>query len=428
MFTAGSLIYDIPIVFYNEDKTPYIPMNFRGEWKGPVLLYNALAQSMNVPSLKILDAIGFDAAINRAAALLDYTDSAQVRKMFPRVYPLGLGIISTSPLRMARAFAVFGNEGRAVTPIAIRTIEDRNGRVVIDVERDLRQSQRRLGDRIQVISPQNAYIMTRIMQKTVEEGSLASGSGWGAKFTFSDDRGSFRMQVAGKTGTPQNWSDAWAIGYSPYYTTAVWFGFDRPGNSLGLELTGATLAGPVWGDYMREIHRGLARRNFTRPSSGIVETAVCAKSGLLRTSACNQGEVSLPFLDGTQPTTYCDLHGARSAYDKPIPVDSMPFLSGVDESLFNSLSMPTLQLDLFPELQQNDNQRSGSQPANRNTTTRNTAATQNRRNQPPVSFNNPHLDDDLPETNVIDDPVYLLEEEEVEDDTSYYLPSWNPLD
>jgi penicillin-binding protein 1A len=52
------------------------------------------------------------------------------------------------------------------------------------------------------------------------------------------------------------------VGYSPYYTTAVWFGFDRPGNSLGVELTGATLAGPVWGDYMREIHRGLPRRDF----------------------------------------------------------------------------------------------------------------------------------------------------------------------
>jgi penicillin-binding protein 1A len=104
--TAASLIYDVPIVFHNEDGTPYIPLNFRGEWKGSVLVYEALAHSMNVPSLKVLDTIGFDAAIDRAAALLDITDPNQIRRTFPRVYPLGLGIISASPLRMARAFAV----------------------------------------------------------------------------------------------------------------------------------------------------------------------------------------------------------------------------------------------------------------------------------------------------------------------------------
>ncbi|MDR0322954.1 MAG: PBP1A family penicillin-binding protein, partial [Treponema sp.] len=278
LYTAASLIYDVPMVFYNEDGTPYIPLNFRGEWKGSTLLYNALAQSMNVPSLKILDAIGFDATIDRSAALLDITDSAQIRRTFPRVYPLGLGIISTSPLKMARAFAVFANQGRSVTPIAIRSIEDRNGRVVFDVERDLRQSQRRTGDRIQVVSPQNAYIMTRIMERVVSEGSLSIGAGWGSKFVYRDENGQYTLPVAGKTGTTQNWSDAWVVGYSPYYTTAVWFGFDRPGNSLGIELTGATLAGPVWGDFFREIHRGLPRRNFSRPSSGVIDVSVCAKS------------------------------------------------------------------------------------------------------------------------------------------------------
>jgi len=190
---------------------------------------------MNVPSIKVLDTIGFDAAIDRAATLMGITDPNQIRRTFPRVYPLGLGIISASPLRMARAFAVFGNQGREVTPIAIRLVEDR-----------------------QVISPQNAYIMSRIMEKTVEEGTLANGAGWGSKFTFRDANGkAFRMPAAGKTGTPQNWSDAWAVGYTPYYTTAVWFGFDKPGNSLGVDLTGSSLAGPVWGDFMREIHQGL---------------------------------------------------------------------------------------------------------------------------------------------------------------------------
>ena len=406
-FTASTLIYDVPIVFHNEDGTPYIPLNFRGEWKGPVLLYNALAHSMNIPSLKVLDAIGFDAAIDRASALLDITDPAQIRRTFPRVYPLGLGIISSSPIRMARAFAVFGNQGRSVTPIAIRTVEDRNGRVVFDVERELRQRQRRMGENIQVVSPQNAYIMTRIMEKTVESGSLASSSGWGSKFTFRDENDrSFRLPVAGKTGTIQNWSDAWAVGFSPYYTTAVWFGFDKPGNSLGVELTGATLAGPVWADYMREIHKGLPRKSFSRPSSGIIDVTVCAKSGLLRTGACNEGEVTLPFMEGTQPGQYCEIHGDTSPYQNRIPISTVPFGGGIDESAFlDSLPMPQLPLDLLPELRdtaqpgrtQNNNNQSGSQnrstPADRANTNSRSAA-------PPLSsLNNPFLDDDIPPVN-----------------------------
>jgi len=116
--------------------------------------------------------------------------------------------------------------------------------------------------------------------------------------------------MAGKTGTTQNWADAWTVGFSPYYTTAIWFGFDRPGNSLGLNLTGSTLAGPIWADYMREIHLGLPFRDFVRPSSGIVDATVCIRSGLLLTEYCNEGEATLPFLSGTQPVHTCDYHGA----------------------------------------------------------------------------------------------------------------------
>jgi penicillin-binding protein 1A len=350
-FNPTSLIYDIPIVFHNEDGTPYIPLNFKGEWKGSVLLYDALAQSMNVPSLKILDSIGFDAAINRAAALLGIEDPEAKRRTFPRVYPLGLGIISVSPLQMAKAFATFANEGRGVTPIAIRAVEDRNGRVALDTERDLRLQQRRMGSDIQVVSPQNAYVMTSLLKKTVEIGTLAYGSGWGSKFTFKDEKGSrFKIPAAGKTGTTQNWSDAWVVGYTPYYTTAIWFGFDKPGNSLGLSLTGATLSGPIWGDFMREIHQGLPAKDFVRPSTGLRDVTVCAKSGLLKNSACNEGEVTLPFLEGTQPTQYCTIHGENTSFGYELNVNAPGGDTlGLDRDLLmKGLTLPSLPADLFP--------------------------------------------------------------------------------
>jgi penicillin-binding protein 1A len=403
-------------VFHNEDGTPYIPLNFRGEWKGSVLLYDALAHSMNVASLKILDTIGFDAAIDRSAALLNITDPAQIRRNFPRVYPLGLGIISASPLRMARAFAVFGNQGRSVTPISIRSVEDRNGRVVLDVERDLRQQQRRMGNSIQVISPQNAFIMSRILEKTVEEGSLANGAGWGAKFTFRDENGrAFRMPVAGKTGTPQNWSDAWAIGYSPYYTTAVWFGFDKPGNSLGVELTGSTLSGPVWGDFMREVHRGLPYRDFPRPASGLIDVTVCATSGLLKIPACNEGEVTFPLLEGTQPTQHCNIHGNSSYYPSRTSSSIIPLGRFEDDALLGSLSMPALDFDLLPELRDEQPAQTRTQNNHRNMSSSGRNTNQSRLSPPPVwSFNNPLLDDNVQTTPVIPQP---------EQDTHPSLPS-----
>jgi penicillin-binding protein 1A len=347
-FTAATQINDLPIVFYNEDGTPYIPLNFLGQWNGSVLLYDALSKSMNVASIGVLDGVGFDAAIDRAAVLLDYTNPDEIRRRFPRVYPLGLGINTTSPLRMARAFSVFANQGREVTPIAIRSMEDRNGKVVLDIERDIRLEQRRKGDAVQLISPQNAHIMVSILKKTLElgpggHGTLYNPSGWGSKFTFRDENGqTFRMPMAGKTGTTQNWADAWTVGFSPYYTTAIWFGFDRPGNSLGLNLTGSTLAGPVWADYMRQIHLGLPFRDFVRPTTGIIDATVCAKSGLLKNPSCNEGEVTLPFLEGTQPVLFCDYHGNSRGMEtfRNIELGSM-FLDAGD--VIRNLTMPVLR-------------------------------------------------------------------------------------
>jgi len=312
-FTPGTLIYDAPVVFYNEDGTPYIPLNYKGEWKGQVLTWYALAKSMNVPSVKVLDGIGFDAAINRAAALLDITSPEQIRMTFPRVYPLALGISQVSPLKMARAFSVFANQGREVTPIAIRSIEDRSGRPILDPEKDLRAEQKKKGAGIQVISPQNAFVMTDLLKRVVKEGTLSYPTASGAVFTYKDADGKrYTIPSAGKTGTTQNWADAWTVGFTPYMTTAIWFGFDRPGNSLGVSQSGAAIAGIAWANYMSEIHRGLPYKDFIRPQSGLIDVTVCAVSGLLPTEFCDEGTVTLTYYEGTQPKSYCDLHQFKS--------------------------------------------------------------------------------------------------------------------
>jgi penicillin-binding protein 1A len=348
-FTAASLIYDSPVVFHYDGGAPYIPLNFKGEWKGPVLLWYALAHSMNVPSLKVLDGIGFDAAIERATALLGITDQATIDRDFQRYYPLGLGTVSLSPIQIARAYAIFGNQGREVTPISIRVVEDRNGRVILDPEKELRLAQKKKGAAIQVITPQNAYVMTTLLENTVQNGTLAWASGYGSKFSFKDEAGvKFTMPAAGKTGTTQNWADAWTVGYTPYYATAIWFGFAKPGNSLGTTQTGSMIAGPAWADYMRAIHQGLAFRDFVRPATGILEVEVCSKSGLLPTPYCDEGLDRLTFLEGTQPTAYCDLHANAAAEDaRSLEVMRSDTMMIDDSALIDSLKMPTLNLPGF---------------------------------------------------------------------------------
>ena len=400
-FTMATMIYDSPMAFHNEDGTPYVPNNYGGAWRGPVLLYMVLSLSLNIPSLHILEQIGFDAAISRSAALLDVTDPAAIRRTFPRVYPLGLGVNSTSPLQMARAFAVFANQGRAVTPISIREIQDRNGRVVFDIERDVRQAQRRMANNGQVITPQNAFVMTRLLEFGVTAGTLAFGTGAGSKFTYRDADGrTYRMPVAGKTGTTQNWSDAWVVGYTPYYTTAIWYGFDRPGNSLGINQTGAQLAGPVWGDYMSDIHRGLPQRNFTRPT-GVVDAVVCRSSGLLPTEACTDGRIYLTFLAGTIPGSYCVDHGREGQFGGGIGVGftSDPTRGGIDSSILDDIGVIRLDPDfILPHF-----------PID---TPRNT----NPVNEPNNAEREPAV---IPDT-----PVIYTPRQEDNDD---YLPSWNPL-
>jgi penicillin-binding protein 1A len=203
---------------------------------------------------------------------------------------------------------------------------------------------------------------------------------------------------------------------------------------------------------MREIHKGKPRREFTRPASGIIDVTVCAKSGLLRTGECNEGAVTLPFLSGTQPGQYCDYHGGASPYQARIPVRSVQYGGYDDDFLFGSLSMPSLPLDLLPELANNSNNRQQGNRNNRNTTTRN--------NQTSIRLqNNPLLDDDvsvIPDLQLdLDEPeeapeevmqevVHItpieavkqseiepeeLAEEAIADDTADDdLPSWNPLE
>lgn len=345
-FTAASILYDTPTVFKNSDGSDYIITNYKGTWEGPVQLWYALSTSMNIPSIRVLDGIGFDAAIERVTALLGIPESEREARSIVPVYPLGLGVCTVQPIQMARAFAIFGNQGKEVTPIAIRSVADKNGDVFYNPEKTLRYEQQEKGEDIQVITPQTAFVMTEILKRTVTTGTLYRGSNWGTYFRYKDANGkTFKMPMAGKTGTTQNWSDAWTVGYSPYYTAAFWFGFDQKGTSLGTSLTGATLAGPGWGKFMDKIHEGLPYREFSKPQTGVVEATVCSVSGELLTSACGGNKTTQWFLEGTEPTTMCTLHITRET-DKIISVERLRNESILTGNVTDTSELDSIYLDL----------------------------------------------------------------------------------
>lgn len=310
-FTASTEISDTPVVFHTADNKPYIPQNFRGEWLGNVPLWYALIHSMNVPSLKVLDGIGFEAAINRAVSLLGISNQELPSRGFVPGYPIGLGVCSVRPIEMARAYAVIANSGKDVTPIAIRTVEDKDGNVILNPEQDVLIEQQAKGDAIQIISPQNAYVMTKLLQQTVNNGGTLGAQK--SKFEYKTEKGQrYTMPAAGKTGTTQNWADAWTCGFTPYYAAAFWFGFDQPGQSLGLRITGATLAGYAWGDYFGTIHENLPTKDFDKPLSGVIEATVCSVSGKILTPACGDYKTTQWYLSGTEPTEVCTVHSNQS--------------------------------------------------------------------------------------------------------------------
>ncbi|MFW5827190.1 MAG: penicillin-binding protein 1A [Alkalispirochaeta sp.] len=355
VITPATMLYDSPVVFWNDDGTPYTPENYRGEWVGPVLARYALARSMNVPSLKVLERVGFDAALQTAGNLLGIPEAQWEERNLVRKYPVGLGVVEAAPIDMARAYAALANQGRQVTPIAVRYIEDRSGRIILEPEADFRREQRRSGGPEQIVSPQAAYVITDILQTAVESGTLRYAQ---------DVAGGFEQPTAGKTGTTQNWADAWTLGFTPYYTTAVWFGFDRGGdNSLGVNQTGAVTAGPVWAQYMRDIHQGLPVREFVQPE-GVIELEVSARSGLLPPANYSGATVEEVFIAGTQPTEFDRLEQFNRE-QQPVLVERLrTTLDSRDFSLDSSPSRTSRpRLDLGLDTSRFDSRRSEPAPS-----------------------------------------------------------------
>jgi len=292
IFTPASNILDSPVVFY-EGEEEWIPDNYGGLYQGRVRLREALRRSINVVTAKIVDRLGIDTVVRYASSIIGIVDPETVEERFPKVYSIALGVVELSPYEQSKGFATFANNGKEVTPIAILYVLDRDGNLIDNFEAELRKKQMSEGEK-QIIPVATNYIILDMLRDVLRPG------GTGYRAAIEND---FDKPAAGKTGTTQNWKDAWFTGFSPDLVTTVWVGFDRNSISLGRGQSGGVVAAPIWAKFMRDALKDRSSTWYTRPD-GVYSVKICKESGLLPTKYCNDTITEL-FVKGTLPTEYC---------------------------------------------------------------------------------------------------------------------------
>jgi penicillin-binding protein 1A len=229
-FTAATVVPDDPIAIEADvtGSQRWEPKNFDGKFEGPMRLRTALAKSKNMVSIRILDAIGVKYAQDYVTRFGFDADR------HPPYLTMALGSGTTTAWQMARAYAVFANGGYLVQPFFIHRIVDDRGNPL-----GVARPQRAGDESLRVIDERNAFIMDSLMQDVTRVGTGARAASLG------------RKDIAGKTGTTNEFIDAWFAGYNPALVGIAWVGFDQP-KSLGRNQTGGLVALPIWSGYMEK--------------------------------------------------------------------------------------------------------------------------------------------------------------------------------
>jgi penicillin-binding protein 1A len=273
-YTPASVIVDAPIIFEWRDKK-WKPRNFEEKFLGPTTLRNAIAHSMNIVTVKIAQDVGID-------YIKDYAQKLGISFPLQNDLSMALGSSSISLYELTKAYAVFGNQGNAFRPIFIKKILDRDGNL-LEENLPLFYPKEPFNDE-RILSPQTAYIITNLL-----EGVVQNGTGWRAK--------TLGRPVAAKTGTTDQFLDAWFIGYTSEFITGVWVGFDEE-RSLGENETGSRAASPIWVTFMSKILKERPVREFPTPE-GIEFMKIDPQTGQV---SLGREAILECFKEGTGPT------------------------------------------------------------------------------------------------------------------------------
>ncbi len=323
--TPASIIEDAPVEYPSGREKAWTPHNYDNIYRGPVTMREALTNSINVVSVKILENIGVGYAT-------EYAKKLGVSSPLADNLTLALGSSSITPLELTNAYAVFASGGYRLTPYFVTKVTDRDGKVleeitqpqvpaftamtsairltataenppkVVDAPAPDKTPEAGALTPVPVISRETSYIMTNLMESVV-----TSGTGQRAK--------AVGRPVAGKTGTTNDMKDAWFIGFVPQLVAGVWVGYDQE-RSLGASGSGGQAAAPIWTSFMQRALSGVPVQDFTPPEN-VTFALINPRTGRLARQG-SEGSAMECFKSGTEPTSY-DGEAA-----KPGPADRNP--------------------------------------------------------------------------------------------------------
>ena len=295
-YSPSTIVSDAPIGFVFEDGNSWIPKNYSANFKGDVSLRYALAVSLNIATINVLNYVGVTNAIKYMEPIFKAdNDEKKSKRMFNADLTLSLGTGLFTPLELTTGFATIANEGKEVEPILIRYVTDRHDVMIDNFEEDLKKEIEEKGGAKQVMSQEVAYLISDILSGVLRGGTATSAM-YEAKFT--------RMG-AGKTGTSNDWKDAWFVGYTPELATGIWIGFDSFKYSLGNNQVGGRIAAPIWGKYMVEALKTIKPTWYKKPNN-IVNVNICAISGKLPSASCYSIKSEL-FIRDKIPNEICNV-------------------------------------------------------------------------------------------------------------------------
>lgn len=274
-------IADTPLVVPLAGGGAWEPRNYDGTFAGRVTLREALAQSRNVPTVRLAEAVGYD----RIAAL---AASDGITSQVPLLPSMPLGTVAVSPLELTAAYTAFASLGWQVAPRVVLRVERADGTAIWSAPEPSRR---------QVLDPAVAYLLDDALREALVNGSGAPGLPPG-----------FAGRAAGKTGTSTDGKDVWFIGFTPAVVAGVWIGYDEP-RPIADQATGGRLAAPVFRRLMTRLYAGRGAPRWWPMPPGVASWPIDPASGLVLSQGCAPADGAPPpqelFLTGHEPMSTC---------------------------------------------------------------------------------------------------------------------------
>jgi penicillin-binding protein 1A len=268
-YTPSTILQDSPVTYpTGPGQPPYSPQNYEKDFWGPITVRRALEHSRNVPAIRLMDALG-------PKQVIAYARRFGLSAPLPPYLPIALGAGDETLLEMTSAYSVFPNQGVRMSPYSILKVTDREGNLLEENRPEPQDA----------IRADTAYVMTSILRGVVEHGTAVKAA-------------SLNWPIAGKTGTTDDFSDAWFIGFDPDITLGVWVGYDQK-KPLGHGQSGAEAALPIWIDIFKTWIGDRTEPPRFEPPGNIVFVAVDRATGEPNEGAA--GSVREAFIAGTQP-------------------------------------------------------------------------------------------------------------------------------